>query len=132
VIQIMSTQNNKNGFTLIEVLVAIVIMMVGLLGLLQSVNIALEANFRNQQREEVVRVGESVMNDMRGNTFGAAFSLITTVQSNIRRGSSPQTYNVRRSITSITADQTDQYRVDVPYKYKNFSTNYSIVTLRGK
>ena len=32
---------NKKGFTLVEVLVAMGIMMVGLLGLLQSVNIAM-------------------------------------------------------------------------------------------
>jgi type IV pilus assembly protein PilV len=129
VLAIISMQN-KSGFTLVEVLVAIVIMMVGLLGLLQSVNIALETNFKNQQRDEVVRVGESVMNDMRGKTFGIASSTPLKVPSKLRN--SNNSYTVMRTVTPITAGQTDQYRVDVRYKYKNFSTYYSLVSLRGK
>ena len=126
------SMQNKKGFTLVEVLVAMGIMMVGLLGLLQSVNIAIEHNFRNQQRDEVVRIGEKVMNDMRGKPLGTVFSQFTSERSNIRRGSTPKYYRVGRTVTTITANLTEQYRVDVPYKYKNFSTNYSLVSLRGK
>ena len=127
------SMQNKIGFTLIEVLVAIVIMMVSLLGLLQAVNIAIEYNFRNQQRAEVVRVGEKVMNEMRAQPFGAfhplPYSDVISEPSNIR---ARIPYSVNRSVFSITTSQTDQYRVDVKYKYKNFSTNHSVVTLRGK
>jgi type IV pilus assembly protein PilV len=124
------SMQNKSGFTLIEVLVAIVIMMVGLLGLLQSVNIAIEQNFRNQQRDEVVRVGEGVMNEMRAQAFGTAFAVVTSVPSKLR--GSNTNYRVTRTVIPITAGQTDQYRVDVNYKYKNFATNHSVVTLRGR
>ena len=60
---------NSNGFTLIEVMVAILILMVGMLGLLQAINLATEVNIRNQVRDEAVAVGERVMNEMRGKGF---------------------------------------------------------------
>ena len=52
---------NNKGFTLIEFLVAIVILMVGMLGLLQSVNVALSSNMQNQLRDEAVLVGDELM-----------------------------------------------------------------------
>lgn len=60
---------NDNGFTLIEMVMAILILMVGMLGLLQAVNLAMEVNLRNHVREEAVFVGERVMNEMRGRGF---------------------------------------------------------------
>lgn len=126
----MSAQNNTYGFTLIEVLVAIVILMIGMLGLLQSVNIALETNFRSQQRDEVVRVGEMIMNRMRNQAFENVSTRPLIIPSRLRSLNS--SYTVMRTVTPITAGQTDQYRVDVRYKYKNYSTTHSLVTLRGK
>ena len=49
---------NNYGFTLIEFLVAIVIMMVGLLGLLQAVNVGLVQNQNSQLRSEAVSVAD--------------------------------------------------------------------------
>jgi len=57
----MPVCSNNRGFTLIEFLVAIVITMVGLLALLQSVNIALNHNLQNQLRNEAVVVADQQM-----------------------------------------------------------------------
>lgn len=67
VIPIMLHKNR--GFTLIEVMMAILILMVGMIGLLQAINLTMEVNLRNQVREEAVYVGEKVMNEMRGRGF---------------------------------------------------------------
>jgi type IV pilus assembly protein PilV len=114
---------------MVEVLVAFFIILVGLLGLLQSLNIAMDQNFKNQQRDEVVHVAESVMNDMRGKVFGNESTSTLTIPSKLRASNSR--YVVRRSVDVITAGQTNQYRVDVRYKFKNFSTYHSVVSLRG-
>ena len=53
--------NNRAGFTLVEFLVAILIMMVGLLGLLQTVNTSLSHNLANQLRNEAVAVADRQM-----------------------------------------------------------------------
>jgi type IV pilus assembly protein PilV len=52
---------NNEGFTLIEFLVAIVILMVGMLGLLQAVNVALNSNMQNQLRNEALLVADHSM-----------------------------------------------------------------------
>lgn len=59
----------NRGFTLIEVMVAIVIMMVGLIGLLQSINVATEYNLKNHLRDEGVYVGEKYLNELKGRGF---------------------------------------------------------------
>ena len=49
-------RSSESAFTLIEFLVAIVILMVGMLGLLQMVNVSLNHNLQNQLRNEAVSV----------------------------------------------------------------------------
>jgi type IV pilus assembly protein PilV len=49
---------NKNGFTLIEVMVAMMIMMVGMLALLQTVNISIAHNNSNKLRNDAVRIAD--------------------------------------------------------------------------
>jgi prepilin-type N-terminal cleavage/methylation domain-containing protein len=121
---------NNNGFTLIEVIVAFAIILIGLLGLLEGVNIALKQNTNNQQREEVVRVAEQVMNDMRTRAFPAVFNPITTVKSTLKMGTA--TYLVMRTSQVITADVSERYNVDVRWRYGNYSATHSISSVRGK
>lgn len=52
---------NKSGFTLIEVLVAVVILTVGLLGLMQTVIYALNHNLTAQLRQEATLVADQEM-----------------------------------------------------------------------
>lgn len=53
---IRALPTSRAGFTLVEVMVAVVILLVGLLGLLQSVNIATEQNMKNMFRQEATRL----------------------------------------------------------------------------
>lgn len=110
-------------------MVAMVIMLVGLLGLLQSVNLATEVNLKNHLRDEATRVAETIMNDMRTRPFGTVYNNFTTVPSKIRN--SAKGYTVRRTATSSRPD-SEEYQVDVSWNYKNYSTTHSIVSVRGK
>lgn len=53
--------NNQAGFTLIEFCVSVVIMMVGLLGLLQAVNMATIHNLDSLLRNEAVSLADTEM-----------------------------------------------------------------------
>ena len=65
----MTSNKSNSGFTLVEVIMAMLIFMVGMLGLLTAVNLAIETNLRNQIRDEAVNVGERVMSELRGKGF---------------------------------------------------------------
>ncbi len=65
-----SIKNNR-GFTLTELMVAIVIILVGLLGLLQAINLTTDVNLKNHLRDEAVYVGEKYVNEIKGRGFDA-------------------------------------------------------------
>lgn len=109
-------------------MVAMVIMLIGLLGLLQSVNLATEVNLKNQLRDEATRIAESTMNGMRTSPFAAVFTPLTTAPSKIRN--SQKEYVVRRSVTAMSTGSRE-YQVDVKWKYKNYSATHSILSVRG-
>lgn len=109
---------------------AILILMVGMLGLLQAINVAMEANLRNQYREEAVTIGQRVMNEMRGKGFDN-ISVATTpsdpyafvpmaVPSKVRGVF--KMYSVSRSSRVLSSEGgkpvTKQLEVLVTWKYK--------------
>jgi type IV pilus assembly protein PilV len=65
---------NESGFTLIEFLVAIVIMMVGLLGLLQAVNVGLNYNMSSQIRNEATIIADEEL----AKELAKPFDLVST------------------------------------------------------
>jgi len=56
---------NKTGFTLIEVMVAVVIMAVGLLALLRVAIMSIDTNMTNSLRDEAVRIAEEQISTLR-------------------------------------------------------------------
>lgn len=66
--------NKQSGFTLIEFLIATVIILVGMLGLLQSVNVALSSNRQNQMRNDA----GLVMDKWLATELGRPFSNLST------------------------------------------------------
>lgn len=108
---------NNDGFTLTEVMVAIVIMMVGLLGLLEAINVATHANMKNHLRDEAVYTGEKYLNELKGRGFdniAATYPLISTA-SKIR--GTGKKMMIETSSTSLASD-TKQLVVVVRWTYK--------------
>ncbi len=111
---------------------AILILMVGMLGLLQAINLALEVNLRNQLREEAVSVGERAMNELRNKGFdnisvNASNSRLTynyapyLVPSKIRGATRSYTVNrssVVYSLNAMNQARTKQLGVVVQWTYK--------------
>jgi type IV pilus assembly protein PilV len=119
----MSFKNRKcqrqGGFTLIEVMVSIIILMVGLLGMFQAVNLALNKNLENQLRQKAVAVAEQQLNSLKGR----AFSNITgNTSSFVRVGTNSvfKNISVRRQITdlAVTNSKTKQVSIRVWWNYR--------------
>lgn len=103
------------------------IMTVGLLGLLQSVNVAYLHSSRNKLREEAVMVAEEQLNYMRIND--AALKPVTTVTNVI--GGVKKQFNVTREYQQI-GERSNRLKVAVRWSYRNVSTTHEIYTIKKK
>jgi type IV pilus assembly protein PilV len=119
----------SSGFTLVEVMMAMLIMTIGLLGLLQSVNVAYEHNTRNRLREEALLVGEEQMHQFRRETANATipFETLTTAVREVAGIS--KTFRVTRENQPMSS--TRKLRVRVAWSFKNQSSTHEIFTLKN-
>ena len=90
----VETVNQKNrGFTLVEVLVAIVILFISMMAVLHALGLSVEHNMKNIIMDEAVRLSEQKMNELRNTS-------ITTLAS-----SNPSTeVPISRNFRNITID----------------------------
>lgn len=115
---------NSQGFTLIEFLVSIVILMVGLLGLLQAVNLALHHNLTTQFRNEAVTVADEFLSRETAKSFdlistatsspSAPLGLFTTKR---KVSTAFKSYSVERRGTDISSF-SKQVNINVIWRHK--------------
>jgi prepilin-type N-terminal cleavage/methylation domain-containing protein len=65
------------GVTLVEVMIALVVLLVVFMGLLQASLLSVEHNLRNELRDEAVRVASDRLNTLRAAGFGSAATAAT-------------------------------------------------------
>lgn len=124
----MSRQDN-GGFTLVELMVAMLITLVGLVGLLQSVNLAMEHNLKNQLRDEAVLVGEKMMAFQKVRPFGhLSTSHPPLVDSRLRSGV------VKYTVTCTTTDLSTakQIIVGVTWAYRGTGYSHQVRSIRSE
>lgn len=111
-----------NGFTMIEVIVATLILMIGMLGLLQAINLATEVNLRNQIRDESVYLGERVMNELRGKGFDNISAAYKPYSSQSKIRGVARKYGIERSAPVLSSTGglpvTKQLEVVITWNYK--------------
>ena len=134
---------NKSGFTLLEVLVAVVILTVGLFGLMQTVIFALNHNLTTQLRQEASLVADQVMSvekakpysDIAAPDFDGSitdFDALPTEVTNstvdrLVNGSS-RTFTVVQTVRSPTA-QSKNIEVVVSWVHKQITYTHSVASL---
>jgi len=139
---------NNRGFTLVELLVAILVMTVGLLGLLKAVEVATVQNLQNQMRDEGIQIAEGELNHLRAIPFDA-ISTCLSAPSNPGCSGTPATYRYAAmsvpgklrgagkpyTVTRSTIASSDGSAVDlgvrVKWPFKNMSTSHEVHTVRG-
>lgn len=102
----------QSGFTLLELLVAIIIFIVGLLGLFQTLNIALDKNLENQLRQKAIAVSEQQLNDLKGRSF-ANITGNTSTCVKIASGSVFKNISVQRQIDDLATTDSKSKRVSI-------------------
>lgn len=118
---------NKNGFTLIEVVVSILILVVALLGLLQTINVAIEYNMKSQLRNEGVKVADAEMAQELAKGYDNVG--ITSATFIIPRQFMLGTVNftATRSGNQLSNSKWVSYTVTWPYKLAQYNTTITSV-----
>jgi type IV pilus assembly protein PilV len=128
----MTVHTNKKGFTLVELLVAMVIMTVGLLGLLQTVIYAINFNMGNQLRQEAIMLADDRMNQEKIKTFDIISSPIVDrypVQRVVNGAF--RNYSYVKTNSDLTT-RTKNIDIQVSWRYKGTRFSHSISSLVSK
>lgn len=120
--------NDSNGFTLVEFLVAIVILMVGLLGLLQTINVAVDQNLGNVFRNEAVTVVDELMMKKRAKTFdsisaGTKYMIYSTQVRGINKK-----FNITEGVVEVTPN-SKQISIEASWTKKTATYNHSATSV---
>lgn len=118
------------GFTLIEVLMAVLIMTVGLLGLLQSLQVSYQHNARNKLREEAVQLAEEQMNEFR-------FLSFDNLTWNRNQGVERELLGARRPFQIMmnsenVAANSKKLMVAVAWQFRNETSHYVIYSIKNR
>ena len=102
-------KNNKysgnSGFTLIELMVAITIMIVGLVGMFDMLWVATRKNVENELREKAVAVAEQELNNLKAQPFADINSnLVGIVQQVALSGGATQDVTVQTQVVNLSAN----------------------------
>ena len=118
---------DNSGFTLLEIMVAFVILTIGLLGLLETVNVSIMHNMSNKLRSDAVMVADQVMMaDRAGN-----FADLATGSWLKKSGVSGVEYTVTRTVTPQVPgmSSTGSLTVTVAWLEKGRQKQHSLTTL---
>ena len=120
--------SSSAGFTLVEVMVSIVILSVGLLGLLQCLNLSIEHNMRNELRTGGAAVADAEL----ARELSKGFSNVSTspasfVKSRLVMNSILKNYSVMRTGSLVSNSKALSYRVTWGYKKSRYNVNISSI-----
>jgi len=128
----MSPLNRQDGFTLLEVMVAFVILTFGMMALLSATTTAIELNFDNVLRDEAVQLADEKMRIVKANkaaTFSVPFQNLstTTTQSSKLRGKG---VNYTTTLSSTTVGGGNLLTVLVSWQFKGRPKMHEFATLK--
>lgn len=125
-------KSNNKGFSLIELVVAIVILMVGMMALLSAAGSAISLNLDNILRDEAVQVADSRLREVKANrsaTFALPFNNIsTTVTRSSKLRSKNMRYVVSLSSAATGGDNSNLITVNVAWLYKGTTKQHELRT----
>jgi type IV pilus assembly protein PilV len=97
-----TARSNRKGFTLVEVLVALLVLSVTMLGILDAMVVAMQHNLEIYCRDEAVRIAEQEMNQVRNSSVGGLANLNYDVNRTYKQYR--RTFNVNRTVTAFSTN----------------------------
>jgi type IV pilus assembly protein PilV len=128
---VRTSASDNGGFTLVELMVAMLITLVGLLGLLKALQVSMEANASNQLRNEAVSVGEQAMSFQKTRPFDQlSSSHPPPVFSRIRAGRVQYQVDVAANPPASLTDKL--ITVKVSWNYKGVNYTHEVRSVRSQ
>ena len=127
----METVNQKNrGFTLVEVLVAILILFISMMAVLHALGLSVEHNMKNIIMDEAVRMSEQRLNELRNEPITTLTSSTPSTQLTISRNFRNITidYNVNWIVENLSADSR-AIQVLVQWRWKNIDHQHTATSI---
>lgn len=121
---------NKKGMSLIEVMIALVILLFVSLAVMKTALVGMSTNLQNSMRDEAVNVVDLRMNELRDTNFDL-ISLGTATETDIPRdfrGALGVPYHPTRTVASINAN-TKQISMSVVWTYRGINYTHSVTTI---
>ena len=142
---------NGDGFSLVEVMIALVVLLLVFMGLMQTALLSIDSNLRNIIRDEALRIAAQRLEETRTMPFnnvvsdgaGAAVHLNACANPPISDADYPVMiernfrsiqnfpYGTRCTVTNLDAD-TRQIQITVRWEYKNECNSHNIISLRRR
>ncbi len=132
--------SSENGYSLIEMLIALVILAVVSVALMQSSLVVIQKNSQNEMRDEAVRLGEQTMNAIRSSPGGFDASppspnhldlfveayTLPAISRKIRGG--VVQFTVRKAVGWLDTS-TKQITVTVNWSFRSQMFSHSVVSI---
>lgn len=115
---------NRRAFTLVEVLVAIIILMVGLLGMLQVINLAIATNLQNDMRNQAVLLAEDQMAQEKSLPFD---NITATAQRSINVSVPMRSAKTNYSVTLRVDEVGNSKKIDIGVSWQFKQNRYEHV-----
>lgn len=122
--------NDKKGMTLVEVVIALLVLLIVFLALMQTALVGIDANMLNVLRDEAVNIAEEQMSTARNTPFDSLTAGSADVSPPARslRNIAAFTYTVTRTVTDINTDNK-QVDITVAWNWKGNPYTHSISTI---
>lgn len=125
-----SVYQNKRGFTLIEFLAAIVILMVGMLGLLQVINLAYSTSLQNDLRNTAVVLADEEISRELAKGYDKVIEHEVFRNYTVSRPmlSTMKNYSVNMTGTQVSSgdNSSRQVSVQVIWRYKKMRYDHGV------
>ena len=123
---ILPAESSKTaGFTLIEVMMAVLILSIGLMALIQTLGYAISFNFSNKLRNDAIMVAGRAMGHERAKPFDIIFSSISTAR--VPFALSFVNYSVIKSVDSFGSN-SKRVQFDVSWRDKQVKKHHYLST----
>ncbi len=139
--------NKKNGYSLIEVLIAIMILAIVAMAILQVSIMAMRQNLQTTVRDEAVRVSEQYMTALRGkalgykdasgknldlSTTGGLFVSLPTVTRTFRAGAEVA-YQAKKNVAAMATGEKESrvVTIEVKWTYRGQDYTHTATSIAG-